>query len=212
MAKRKRASRGSLSPKAIIDAALKISDEEGLDRLTVRRLATVLGVAPMSIYGHFQNKDEILSELLGRVIEEFEVTSHKVDSGKEWITESFKRMRRALLAHPGVIPLLGTGSSVSEQSIKVMEALVLAFSEMGMSPAESAKQFYAMVTFTIGTAHVENGFKQILAQSMPEQVASRFGEMAPSSYVTLLEMAPHLAQQSNEEVFEGNLRKLLAIT
>lgn len=212
MAKRKRASRGSLSPKAIVDAALKVADEEGLDRLTVRRLATVLGVAPMSIYGHFQNKDEILGELLGRVIDEFQVTSHQVGSGKDWITESFKRMRRALLAHPGVIPLLGTGSSISEQSIKVMEELVLAFSKMGMSPVESARQFYAMVTFTIGTAHVENGFKQVLAQSMPDQVAGRFGEMAPSSYVALLDMAPHLAQQSNESTFEVTLKKLLAVS
>ena len=50
MAKRKRASRGSLTPETISEAALGIADALGLENLTVRKLAEQLGVAPMSVY------------------------------------------------------------------------------------------------------------------------------------------------------------------
>ena len=102
MAKRKRASRGSLTPEIISLSALEIADEFGLENLTVRKLAEKLGVAPMSVYGHYKNKDEIVASLLERVINAFSVTNHQVLQGHPWILESFKRMRRALLAHPGV--------------------------------------------------------------------------------------------------------------
>ena len=59
MAKRKRAPRGGLSRTKIIESALEIADGDGLEALTVRRLAGVMGVSPMAIYGHFDNKSQI---------------------------------------------------------------------------------------------------------------------------------------------------------
>src|SRR4029453_16680721 len=44
----------------IVDAALQVADERGLDALSARRLATQLGVTPMALYRHVRNKDEIL--------------------------------------------------------------------------------------------------------------------------------------------------------
>ena len=63
--KRRRASRGSLTPETISEAALGIADALGLENLTVQ-LAEQLGVAPMSVYGHYKSKDEIVGSLLAR--------------------------------------------------------------------------------------------------------------------------------------------------
>ncbi|MBT6175956.1 MAG: TetR family transcriptional regulator [Deltaproteobacteria bacterium] len=207
MAKRKRASRGSLTSEAISAAALEIADELGLENLTVRKLADKLGVAPMSVYGYYKNKDEIVGSLLARVIEAFFVTDHDTLKGEPWILESFKRMRRALLAHPGVIPLLGTQASVSPSSLHVMTRFGEVFTELGLNAEESAARFYALLTFTIGTAHVENGFRRIMTTT----TAANLSKALPSGASdALLQTAPHLLGQATEEAFEQTLKRLLA--
>src|SRR5215467_7003154 len=50
--------RTRLSRSAVVDRALALADREGLDALTIRRLATELGVTPMALYWHFRSKEE----------------------------------------------------------------------------------------------------------------------------------------------------------
>ena len=211
MVKRRRASRGSLKANMILHEALKIADSDGLGQLTVRRLAQALGVAPMSIYGHFKNKAEILDALLDVVIDEFEVTEHQEVSGEKWVLECFRRIRAALLAHPGVIPLLGTRSSVSATSIRVANEIVKTLQTMGLSDEESARQFYGMLTFTVGTAHVEQGFNQMV-QDLPgsKGIPSLVNNLAENDYSSLLTMGPSLAAQANEAAYLKTLKALLS--
>ena len=208
MAKRKRAPRGGLSPAKIIESALEIADGDGLEALTVRRLAGVMGVSPMAIYGHFANKSQIVSALLGRVIEAFEVTEHDALEGRAWIVESFERMRRALLNHPGVTPLLGTQSSISAQSVGVMEAIVSKLVELGCPEKVAAESFYAMMTFTIGSAHVAYGVRQAMAAGAMNEDSSLYDGLNLEAGQTLLRMAPSIVEQGSEENFVKVLERL----
>ena len=52
---------GPVTPEAVVDAALRVIDDEGLDALTMRRLAHDLGVEPVTIYRQLPNKDAILA-------------------------------------------------------------------------------------------------------------------------------------------------------
>ena len=65
-------SRGSLSRDHIIDGAMALADEIGLEPLTIRRLADHLGVRPMTIYHYVKNKDDIVDGMVGRVFDEVE--------------------------------------------------------------------------------------------------------------------------------------------
>ena len=58
------AERGRLTKQAVVQRALALADADGLDALTIRRLATELGVTPMALYWHFRNKEELLAGLL----------------------------------------------------------------------------------------------------------------------------------------------------
>src|SRR5215469_5319588 len=49
-----------LSRAAVVERALALSDADGLEAVTIRRLATELGVSPMALYWHFRTKDELL--------------------------------------------------------------------------------------------------------------------------------------------------------
>ena len=55
-----------LSREALVEAAMALADREGLDALTIRRLAGEIGVTPMALYWHVKDKDELLGVFKGR--------------------------------------------------------------------------------------------------------------------------------------------------
>ncbi|MER6512137.1 TetR family transcriptional regulator [Nonomuraea sp. NPDC001636] len=59
---------GKLDARTIAERALEIGDTEGLDAVTIRRLATDLGVTPMALYWHFKNKDQLLVGMADHLI------------------------------------------------------------------------------------------------------------------------------------------------
>ena len=70
-----------LSKAAVVERALALADELGLEALTIRRLAQELGVTPMALYWHFRSKEELLAALGDRVWAEIDVD---VDPAADW--------------------------------------------------------------------------------------------------------------------------------
>ena len=208
MAKRKRAPRGGLSAERIVESALQIANEEGLSALTVRKLAVAMEVSPMAIYGHFRNKAEIVDALLGAVIRAFDVTGHTQKEPRAWVLECFRRMRVALLRHPGVTPLLGTGASVSTESLGVLEKVVEVLRGVCGSDGAAAESFYAMLSFTVGTVHIEQGMRRMLKAGEMGGASELATRLSPHDGATLLALAPQLVAQAEEGPFLRTLEGL----
>src|SRR6185437_5034921 len=66
-AKAAQVERTRLSRSAVVDRAIELADAEGVDALTIRRLATELGVTPMALYWHFRSKEELITGLADRI-------------------------------------------------------------------------------------------------------------------------------------------------
>jgi TetR/AcrR family transcriptional regulator, tetracycline repressor protein len=75
------AERPRLSRAAVVERGLAIGDAEGLEAVTIRRLATELGVTPMALYWHFRNKEELMTGLADSVWAEIDV---KLDPAADW--------------------------------------------------------------------------------------------------------------------------------
>src|SRR3954463_11592146 len=84
----KTADRPALSRNVVADRALTLADSEGLEAVTIRRLATELGVTPMALYWHFRTKEDLLAGLADRVLDDMVVPQ----STGDWVTD----MRAAL--------------------------------------------------------------------------------------------------------------------
>jgi len=102
---RKQRPRGSLTRERVVDAALAVVDEVGLDALTLRAVARSAEAPPMSLYVHFGNKSELLDFMYGEVARRL-----YADGGHPTWQEEFvslcRQVRRILLEHPRWAPLL----------------------------------------------------------------------------------------------------------
>jgi AcrR family transcriptional regulator len=91
--------RAPLSREAITDAALAIVDAEGLEGLSMRRLAQELGTGAASLYAHVSGKPELMQLLIDRMAAEIEAPPPDPDNWQEQIKDYARAMRRALTAH-----------------------------------------------------------------------------------------------------------------
>ena len=73
------APRTPLSKERVLRAAIELADAEGIEALSMRRLAKELGVEAMSLYNHVANKGEILAGIIDLVAGEFDLPSDESD-------------------------------------------------------------------------------------------------------------------------------------
>jgi AcrR family transcriptional regulator len=116
-----------ISKRKTLEAALHIIDTEGLDALSVRRLAIELNVNAASLYHHFSNKEEILVGAAMLALAEVRTPETHDEEWPVWLRRNGDRLRRALVAHPDLIPimmrrdLLGIGVAELESTAALLE-------------------------------------------------------------------------------------------
>jgi TetR/AcrR family transcriptional regulator, tetracycline repressor protein len=95
-----------LTRATVAEHALKLADSEGLDSVTIRRLAQELGVTPMALYWHFKNKDELYLGIVDHALARVKATR---DPSDPWLNQ-LRAMVEALIAvmreHPSLTELL----------------------------------------------------------------------------------------------------------
>ncbi|HJT63643.1 MAG TPA: TetR family transcriptional regulator, partial [Candidatus Limnocylindria bacterium] len=85
--RKRRKPRAALSRDRVLRTAIGLADREGIDALTMRRLASELGVEAMTLYHYVTNKDEILAGMIDLVAGEVELPA----GGEDWKTATRRR-------------------------------------------------------------------------------------------------------------------------
>jgi|SRR5579875_118560 len=115
------AERSRLSKKTVVDRGLALADADGLDKLTIRRLAHDLGVTPMALYWHFPSKEELLLGLADQVWSEIDP---ELDPDQPWsgqLRTLLESLVSALRAHPSAGQLLLETEKRSEAFLRATE-------------------------------------------------------------------------------------------
>jgi AcrR family transcriptional regulator len=91
---------GKLTAQVIAERALEIGDTEGIDAVTIRRLATDLGVTPMALYWHYKNKEQLLVGMADHLIGGFAPGPADERPWQAQLRELTEGLIRTLRAHP----------------------------------------------------------------------------------------------------------------
>lgn len=150
-----------LSVERIVDAAVALADDEGIDAVTMRRIADVLGVGAMSLYTYVPGKAELIDLMLDRAYGEVLAA---VTSEGDWraALESRARADWAVYErHPWVVRAAGPRPILGPNELAVNEATLRAVDGIGLSGQEMA----AVVTLVAGyVSGVARGIAEATAE------------------------------------------------
>jgi AcrR family transcriptional regulator len=144
------ASRERTSPEAIVTAAVQVIDDDGLDALTIRRLAGELGVAPMTVYSYVRGKDELLDLVIDRVAADITLppTSGNWRDRARTLAHS---LRDTLLAHPAGARLISERPMTSPNTFRLFDAGLGIFRSAGFPDDQAANAYFAFGNYVMGS-------------------------------------------------------------
>ncbi|MEV6237551.1 TetR/AcrR family transcriptional regulator [Lentzea sp. NPDC051838] len=147
----------SLSEDAIVGAALKLLGERGGDAMSMRSIASEVGVAPNALYTYFPDKAAVLRAVVDRLIGEQSLDVF-TDRGVPWrrrVHEVALGLRTRLLDHPGATRLLLGAPMDGPRALAFGERLLDLLTEAGLSEEDAARASYTLIVYLLGSIALE---------------------------------------------------------
>jgi TetR/AcrR family tetracycline transcriptional repressor len=145
-----------LSREVVLAAALRFVDEHGVQALSMRKLGAALGVEGMALYHYVPNKDALLDGLAERVTEAIVDEAPAMDLGwRDWISQFADGLRRVLLRHPAVLPVVATRDVMTPGFLAVFERALAVLN--AFQPKQAVHVFNTVTTFVLGHVLAEAG-------------------------------------------------------
>jgi AcrR family transcriptional regulator len=186
------AERTRLSKEVVVERGLALADAEGLDALTIRRLATELGVTPMALYWHFRNKEELLAALGDQVWRELDTDIDLAAPWHEQMRGLLESLLHVLRSHPSASQLILDGEKQSDAALVAMET-ALAVLRRGGFDYEQAAEIARSALWTGLMLVMSEGFKPGLTEAeraeAQRQARVRLALLPPAQYPCLIEAA-----------------------
>ncbi len=186
--------RPRLSPERVLDAAVALADEIGIDDLTIRRLADALDVKPMTIYHHLPNKEAIIDGMVDVVFSEIDPPPNELP-WREAIAVRSRSMRQVLARHPWASPLMESRTNPGMATLRHHDAVLGCFRGGGLSLELTGHAYATIDAYLYGFALQEAS----LPASGGDDLAELAAQMASQMPTDVL---PHLAEYTTERVLK----------
>jgi AcrR family transcriptional regulator len=213
---RQRTVRPALSRERIVQVALELADNEGIDAISTRRIASALSASAMALYGYIERKEDVFDLLIDAVYGEVPIPLPGPRDWRSQLQENAVQKRAMMHRHPWFASLTGHRAVLGPNALKQTDYLLEIVSQPGfdMTTCMSLLEMFNayIVGFVVGemgeaeaqrrTGLSEQEWQQQMAPYVQEQI------IASGRY-------PHLAQalveaeRSSDETFRFGLTRLL---
>jgi AcrR family transcriptional regulator len=160
---------------------LRVVDDHGLEDLTMRRLAMILGVEAPSLYKHIAGKSDILDGITELIYEEIDF-GEATGSFRERVRAYSTSFRSALLRHPNAVPLVAMRPVTGESTIALVETALDEMNTLGFAPSDGRMFLNVAVAFIVGHASAEVGARradqQLLIAARRQLSGNRYPNVA----------------------------------
>jgi AcrR family transcriptional regulator len=204
---RDRPAKAPLSEDAIVDAALAITRAEGVDAVTMRRVASELDTGAASLYVYVRNRDELLRAMMDRVAGTVPPIAADPERWREQVHDLMRGLRDALEAHPGLASVLTGEPPTTENVLARSENLLAILLAAGIALQDAAWScdiLALVVTATAAEADVRRAAgRTTLADREVElaEVRSTFAALPPERFPLFVKYADVLVAGDSEERF-----------
>jgi AcrR family transcriptional regulator len=142
--------RPTLSRDAIVEMGIKIADAEGLDAVSIRRVAGDLGVRPMSLYTYVDRKEDLVALMRDRVNGEVLLGKGLPDGWREALSAIARRTRDVVMRHRWMVDIPAHAAALGPNALRHVEESFTALHDLDLSPQAAAGVLYAVDKFVLG--------------------------------------------------------------
>ena len=206
-----RGASAELTAEAIVDAAEAIATSESWDALSMRRVARALGRAPMSLYRHVRDVDQLRVLVAERLIERVAV----VDHGPDWrrtLTDAATSMRRTLVAHPALLQQVMRSGMATPGMLHRIDVIMGALATAGLSIEQVARSHASLMALVFGSAVLQRAALESLpaADGPPgRHFIEHLAAAGDGAYPNVAAVAGAWAAMEEDEPFRFALERLL---
>ncbi|QKG20608.1 TetR/AcrR family transcriptional regulator [Actinomadura verrucosospora] len=199
-----------ISRAEIIETARRIVDAEGVDRLTMRRLAKEIGSTPMALYHHVRDKEQLLVLLLddyaARMAREPELPADP----RERIVVTAAAIRGTLAACPWIAEVLTADDLLGRSALWFVERILDGLEECGLSPEQAVHGYRAIWYYTAGEIIVRAAAaRRRVGDERPTYRERVFADIDAAELPRLAAVADRWAELTAQDTYLDGLRALV---
>ena len=201
--------RAGLSRELVLAAARRIADDEGVDRLTMRRLAAELGVLPNALYSYFPHKEALLDALVDDLLAGIDASDPTEGDWRDGLVRVMDSSRRLLLAHPQLVPVFLARPGLGPNAARLGEITFELLRRGGVEGERAVEAFRVLLIYSLGFAAFQAPRLQADSVARTRQVEATFAGLPEDCFPQMRRLAGHLAAPTTDRHFHTGLRWLL---
>jgi AcrR family transcriptional regulator len=203
----RRRGREPITREAIVETALRLLDKDGLDELSMRRLADELDTGPASLYWHVGSKDGLLELIFDRVIGEVEMPKPEPERWQEQLKEVARAGRAMILRHRDIVRISIGRIPMGPNALRVAEGIFAILRAGGVPDPLAVTAQHLLFSIINGFTLDETTDLGVEVDGPPDEQAAN----AARDYITalpveqfphLIAVADHFGHTDNDQNFE----------
>ncbi|TQK52977.1 TetR family transcriptional regulator [Streptomyces sp. SLBN-118] len=200
--------REPLSRERIVEAALKIIDDEGVEALSMRRIATTLGVQAMSLYNHVGGKADVLDGVTEFITRDMQLSRSVGGGWEDGIRSVAHAFRRASLRHPRACELVLTRQLSSPGALPTINCSLAVLLDHGFEEAAAVHALRLLIAFQVGSLLREFHSPSVKGED-ESAVRERTEHLVNSGFPAVAKLAPKLAVIDHDAEFTFGVELLI---
>jgi AcrR family transcriptional regulator len=200
-----------LSREQVVQAALALADQDGLEALSMQTLARRLECGVMTIYGYVDSKEDLLDAIAQRGLRDLRLPRPLPGEPEAVLVSWGRALRLTLIEHPSLPVIFLSRAVIGPGIFRGIEALLAALDRSAMPAAAGVHALYAVLTYTTGFAAWEA--PRTRQQSQAAYAANwrrEFAGLPPADFPLTSGVLDELGQVAGEAQFELGLAALAA--
>jgi AcrR family transcriptional regulator len=206
-----RTGRSGLSTQAIVDTAIALADVDGLDAVSIRRVAAVLDVRPMSLYTHIVSKDELLALMANELLGEAMVEQPLPADWREALTMTSHQLFRTFASHSWLLALLARRPRHGPNAARQAKQLASAVESLRLPPDEMWTVLSIVNDYILGHALrvAATGSTSDLVDNLSEQDRAQLPEVAALAKIEEMRRSGEVFELGLQVVLDGVERRFV---
>jgi AcrR family transcriptional regulator len=200
---------------AIVEAAVRVLDREGLDALSMRRVADELGTGAASLYWHVGSKDGLLDLVFEKLIGEVRVPDADPARWREQVKELGRAQRAVTLRHPSLVRVSLGRIPMGPNAVRLTERVLAIMTAGGLPPRLAVQGYLLLISTVNGFTSDETGGGEGAGpggaarppggpslQELADMITGYFAGLPPEHFPNLTKLAAEFALTDNDKRFE----------